>query len=187
MKQVLYFLAGALVGLGAGYLIGKKHKEKTGKVVKEVIVTDEIEEEERENRDEEVEHVARKYGYVIEDDEDIDYDQDDIQSDIEDMEDYLSETEHPEDDEPEPDEGFVIISDDEYFTERHEFDKIRLFLDYQGDHLVDGLGNDYLDIFAEHGLSREKIINDAENNDLTVYYRNNGMESDFEVLYEGGE
>lgn len=193
MKGALYFIAGVLVGLGGGYLIGKKKKNKQQDNVVLVHHAGEGDEryEERDKQieeDKEVERVAKRNGYITEDDDEyFDYDQDDLQNDIDAIDDYLGETEHPEDDEPLVREDFVQISDDEFFTERHEFDKVTLVLDASGSELRDSLGNDYIDIFAEHGISAEQLMKDAVKNDYTVYYRNDRLESDYEVLYEGGE
>lgn len=195
MKGALYFIAGVLVGLGGGYLIGKKkkNKEPDNVVVVHHVGDDEEEKKYEERRepldeDEEVVHVAKQHGYIIDEDEEyIDYDQNDLQNDIDAIDDYLGETEHPEDDEPLVREDFVQITDDEFFTERHEFDKVVLVLDSSGSELRDSIGNDYLDIFAEHGMSAEQLMKDAIKNEYTVYYRNDRLGSDYEVLYEGGE
>lgn len=196
MKGALYFIAGVLVGLGSGYLIGKRRKNKN-KEPEKMVTTYHVEEDEKdegrrrhvESTEEEVEHVARKSGYISkeEDEEYVDYDQEDIQNDLDDIDDYLSELEHPEDDEPVVRDDFVKIADDQFYTERHDFDKIKLVLDADGSQLMDGIGNDYIDLFAEHGLSAEQLMKDAIQNGYTVYYRNDKLESDYEVLYEGGE
>lgn len=190
MKQVLYFLAGALVGLGGGYLLGKRHKNKenTQKIVEKPV---EMEPEEEEFEEEEVIDVVRRQRYVpVEDENEDEIDDDyDIQDDIEEVDDYICELEHPEDDDERPGRAFERITDDDYYTSKSDFDKIRLTLDYSersSPTLMDSLGNDMADIFARNGISMDDIyIQSAHGGDL-VYYRCWKMDSDYEIAVEDG-
>lgn len=186
MKQVLYFLAGALVGLGGGYLLGKRHKnkEKTEKIEEKPV---EMEPEEEEFDEEEVINVAKRERYVPNDEE---YDDDyDIQDDIEEIDDYICELEHPEDDDERVPKGFERITDDDYYTSKSDFDKIRLVLDYSerlSPTLMDGLGNDMADMFARNGISMDDIYEQSAHGDNLVYYRCWRLDSDYEIAVEEG-
>lgn len=186
MKQALYFFAGLLVGLGGGYLVGKKRKNKeNAKKIDEKTVENEQEEEFEE---EEVSDVVRKAHYIPVEEDEIDDDYD-IQSDIEEIDDYICELEHPEDDDEHPPRAFELITDDDYYTSKNDFDKIKLVLDYSerlSPTLMDGLGNDMADMFARNGISMDDIYYKSGRGENMVYYRCWKMDSDYEIAVEEG-
>ena len=71
--------------------------------------------------------------------------------------------------------------------ERHEYDKVKLFLEADGSALCDALGNDYLDSFRDTGYGPEALmVMCAKANGDSIYFRNDHLNTDFEVMFEGG-
>lgn len=191
MKGVLYFLAGALMGSGLGYLIWgrKKNVKKADTDVKEV-ESREAEETTYDDisKEKEVEEVVRAAKYVVaEDEEDEFYDEEDLQNDIEDIDDYICELEHPEDDDEPAPKAFEKINDDDFYTSKAEFDKIRLVLDRNDGTLMDSLGNDMSDMFARNGVSVDQLYFESNRGEDMVYYRCRKMDSDYEISVEEGD
>lgn len=196
MNKVLLFFAGALTGLGVGYFVGKKRAEKKAKMpdtTEEIVVNEETEDDEQieEIDDREVGEMPGDYGYALryedDDEEDIEYDDDDLQRDIEEIDDYLCEQEYPrEEDDVEEPSGFVKINVDEYFTERHGYDKVKLYLTEH--ELIDSLGDSYADIFADRGIGLDDLVSEAVTIDgNVVYYRCDKLGCDYEIMYYGGD
>lgn len=196
MKGLLYFLGGFAVGGLSFFFVGKaagkkmKKKEKDcSEDIRDTITVDAIDDENYDHdmfRKEVNELLVQEhYIPVKEPDEVISEYDGDIDGDIEEIDEYLSETEHPEEDVEE--ETLHVVDADEYYTERHEYDKVKLFLEADGSALCDALGNDYLDSFRDTGYGPEALmVMCAKANGDSIYFRNDHLNTDFEVMFEGG-
>lgn len=204
IERLLYFAGGFALGGTLFYFVGKRARSQnpdneeaanspdtTGKIVVESI-DDEHYDEDHFDREEVIE-VAKKEGYiptyVMEND--LVYDDIDLDNELEEMDDYLAETEHPTDDDSETQRVLYVIDADEYYTERHEYDKIKLFLENGADGsllLVDALGNKYNSMFdPEYPIEVLPSMISRNSSDGSIYFRNDKHHSDFEVMFDGGD
>ena len=197
MRWIWAFLGGFASGGALFYILGRRHgaaKQPETKIVEVTktpdttrkIVVPSIDDEyyDHDMDRKEVTDLMHGSHYILDD-----YDEIDLQNNIEEMDDYLCETEHPEDDDPEEErESLLVIDVDEFHTERHEYDKIRLYLDEDGSTLTDQMGNNYLDRFAELGYGREALLGmSLVYSEDNLYLRDDAIQTDYEIMFGGGD
>lgn len=197
MNRLLYFLGGLAVGGLSGFLVGRKlKKKKNDEEAKTPDTTEDFDDSKNEDgsvdltdyRGEGVTELLMREHYIPDrsDYEEVvdEYDEEDLQNDIEEVDDYLCQYEHPEDDLPRM-KTFEPITNDEYYTERNDWDKIKLFMDSTGSSLCDALGNDYLEMFSENGYGSGELAGmSVRAEDGILYFRNELMQTDYMIIFE---
>lgn len=180
MNKFCWLAVGALLGFGAGYLTwGRKEKKKDTVINTRKVETKDIRDEKTDDG-EEVNNIVRNAGYVVEEYVDDEFDDEDV----DDVDDYICTLDSPPDDDERAPRAFEPINDDEYYTSRVDFYKVKLHLDMPSEMLLDELGNDLSDLFARNGISLEQLYSESDGGRNAVYYRCWKMDSDYEIIVE---
>ena len=179
MNYIWSGLGGFVIGGIIGWLIGRRNKKKKVEMYSDSGLQDMTEyEEEEEDSDEDMcqfHDIGLENQYIIEDD-------------LNEMDDYLAETESPEEDEADDDlpeysvaHGY-FTDQDEYYTAKHEYEKYVLEYDSAtGSFFNKANGDDLTNDLAHSGIDISAMLERLDSDDR-VYWRVDGSAADYEIM-----
>jgi len=196
MSYIFVGIGGGLIGGIIGYFIGRRSRKKHAQepvpqtATVEVTAEADVQEPEPEQPEEERPR-ARRPEYIDMLHKHDYYTGDDLEDDLGEMDDFLSERESPEEDDDGDDEeqkriDAYFIDQDDFYTSRQDFEKIVVHYHSDKDRFYDQDGDDITEELIESGLASSAVLRKLAQDDRT-YWRTEWSQTDYEIMLGGGE